>query len=98
MFAVVNEHAKPVRIVPLTPDPFAYFGPAGQQPGYLVPASEDFVVDNCEYLGMYLASGMYEQGVRYQDFDRWSWAVLPESAAEVRHLDDVAVTYHPQKG
>ena len=95
MIAVVNEQSKPVRIVPLEKTAFAYFGPAGQEPGYLVPASEDVVVDNCEYLGMYLASGLYEQGVRYQDFDRWSWAVLPESAAEVQHLRDVAVSYNP---
>ena len=95
MFAVVNEHNQPVRIVPLKPDPFAFFGDGGQQPGYLVPVHVDYVVDDCEYLGMYLASGMYEMGVRYQDFDSWSWAVIPESAAEVRHLDDVSVSYNP---
>mgnify|MGYP001290332619 CR=1 FL=1 len=91
MFAAVNEHNQRVRIVPLKPDPFAFFGPDGQQPGYLVPLHVDNVVEDCEYLGMYLASGMYEMGVRYQDFENWSWAVIPESAAEVRHLDDVGI-------
>ena len=94
MLAVIKEHNQTAIIVPLEPDPFAYYGSGGLQPGYLVPDSEDFIVDDCEYLGMYLASGLYEQGVRYQDYDRWSWAIIPESAAEVQHLVDVGRMTH----